>query len=214
MGNKEKKMLTKGKVKELGFTDAMIRDLLPEPEEKPNPWYRSSAPMLLWDEAAVTEAMESEEFKTRRETADRRKASAAKGVAKRREQTSRMFDDCISQIEVEVIPIKDLRRLAIEAKRRAYEAHGRLDSRPEEADRETQQRWMVNYIRHNLTRYDADLYAGKGMVGIGEEYERYKAAVHDAIAKAYPSLKEECERQLAPIPLWMLDQSKKKAESN
>lgn len=202
-------MLTKGKIKEMGFTDAMIRDLLPEPEERPNPRYRSSAPMLLWDEAAVTEVIKSEEFESRRKAADRRKASAAKGAAKRRQQTSKMFDDLISRIEVQVIPIKDLRHLAIESKQIAYEVRGEFDRRPEKADEETQQRWMVNYARHNLTRYDADLYAGKGTVGIGEEYERYKAAVLGAIAEAYPDLKNECGRQLIPVPYRMLVQSQK-----
>ena len=34
-------------------------------------------------------------------------------------------------------------------------------------------RWMVNFIRHNLTEYDDVLYDAKGKVGIGDEYIRY-----------------------------------------
>lgn len=53
----------------------------------------------------------------------------------------------------------------------------------------------MNHIRHELTDYDADLYEGKGQVDIGEEYARYRGAVLDAIAVAYPMLAIECGRQ-------------------
>lgn len=53
----------------------------------------------------------------------------------------------------------------------------------------------MNHIRHELTGYDADLYEGKGRVGIGEECARYRGAVLDAGAVAHPLLAIECGRQ-------------------
>ena len=55
---------------------------------------------------------------------------------------------------------------------------------------------MVNHIRHNLTAYDEELYEMKGKVGIGEAYILYKRKVLEAIAVAYPYLKEEVTRQI------------------
>ena len=67
-----------------------------------------------------------------------------------------------------------------------------------DADEQTKQRWAVNYIRHSLTTYDADLYENKGRVGKDEAYQMYRSAVLDKIAEAYPFLAEECARQEYP----------------
>ena len=53
-------MLAKSKVKELGFSDKLIDELLPEPVLRPNPHHVSGPPMSLWKEADVEQAMETE----------------------------------------------------------------------------------------------------------------------------------------------------------
>ena len=54
---------------------------------------------------------------------------------------------------------------------------------------------MVNYIRLNLTSYDAVLYEMSGRVGCHDEYKRYKNAVLDKISSVYPYLSKECSVQ-------------------
>lgn len=60
MGNK----LTKKQVYELGFSDTMIRKLLPPPEIVPNPRYKGNNDnvMKLWDEARVKAVMHTQRF--------------------------------------------------------------------------------------------------------------------------------------------------------
>jgi hypothetical protein len=57
------------------------------------------------------------------------------------------------------------------------------------------QRICVNYLRHEKTTYEDHLYEIHGRVGVLEAYFSIKDKVLDAIAKAYPWLVEECNRQ-------------------
>ncbi len=63
------------------------------------------------------------------------------------------------------------------------------DSDPRTAPDEVILRWMVNFIRHNLTRYDTKLDLWKGKTGISTEYPRFRNGVLSKIA-------EECRRQM------------------
>ena len=50
-------MLTMAQLRERGWTPAMVRDLLGEPDElRRNPVYRSAAPMRLWAAGRMTVA--------------------------------------------------------------------------------------------------------------------------------------------------------------
>lgn len=64
---------------------------------------------------------------------------------------------------------------------------------------ETMQRWIVNYIRHQLTLYDGVLRGFKGNAGTDEASSRFKNALLDQIAKYYPAYKDECERQKVEV---------------
>lgn len=55
---------------------------------------------------------------------------------------------------------------------------------------------MVNFVRHELTDYDYELYEMSGRTGIGEVHRLYHDAVLSEIAKAYPFLEGECKRQM------------------
>lgn len=72
-------------LKERGWTEAMIRDLLGEPDDTAdNPHYKSAAPRRLWRLRKVEAAEAGPEFAARRERAERQSASAAKGVVTKR----------------------------------------------------------------------------------------------------------------------------------
>jgi hypothetical protein len=68
-------------LKERGWTEAMIRDLLGEPDlHVDNPNYKSAAPMRLWRLQKV-EAIEAlPEFAARKERAERQRTAAGKAV--------------------------------------------------------------------------------------------------------------------------------------
>lgn len=94
-----------------------------------------------------------------------------------------------------------LRKAALTAKQNCYDyiaaerGGGLYDNVAADGDEETIRRWIVNYIRHELTDYDYDLYHTKGRTGCHEQYGRYRDAVLDKIAEAYPNYAEECQRQ-------------------
>jgi hypothetical protein len=71
-------------LRERGWTEAMIRDLLGAPAlTVDNPHYTSAAPMRLWRLQAVEAIEASPEFAGRRERAARQCAGAAKAAATR-----------------------------------------------------------------------------------------------------------------------------------
>jgi hypothetical protein len=56
-------------------------------------------------------------------------------------------------------------------------------------------RITVNYIRHELTNYDAMFAALKGQIGRDDAIDLVRDRVLDLIAEAYPDLATECRRQ-------------------
>ena len=186
-------------LKALGFTPKMIEALLPEPLLRPNPMYRSAAPMKLWLVEDVNKVIDSEEFIMMREASASRRKSAAKAIKTKRDKLHKEVEEKIKSIEVEKIKMKDLKERALRHKQRWYnyvaEMRGTWSDSVHDADKDTVKRWMVNYVRHNLTRYDSDLYDMSNRVGCREEYKNYKFAVLDKIAETYPRLKKACEAQ-------------------
>lgn len=187
----------KTELKDLGFTESMINALLPEPTLRPNPFYRSGSPMRLYPKDVVDSVIESPEFKVDLEKSKARRSSAMRAVKTKREKTKRDVDEAISRIKVRCPKGMRTRDGALAAGVRHKE---RLDASRGEfgdyrnADDETRERWTVNYIRHELTDYESELFDMAGKVGCGEEYWRYKKAVLDAISESYPFLADACER--------------------
>lgn len=57
-------------------------------------------------------------------------------------------------------------------------------------------RWVVNYIRHNLISYDEALENLWGKVGKEDAYVNFKNAILERIAQAYPKYADECKNQM------------------
>lgn len=205
MGKKksnEPKMLSKKAIKELGWTDKMIKELLPEPKEVTNPIFKSAKPMKLWKESTVLKVMKTDEYKKMKEKLDKRRKSAKKAVETKKNKLKKQVEKAIKEIRIKVLEEDELRKVTIKEKQKWYDyqmmmREGCCDILSAKyADEETMRRWMVNYIRHNLTEYDVELFRMSGKVGCREEYRRYKKAIMIKISKAYPYLKDECERQI------------------
>lgn len=107
---------------------------------------------------------------------------------------TRAYEKDLEKISVKRIPLDRLRTLALDDKQDWYDLN--LSERfAYDADENTVRRWMVHYVRHNMTMYDNLLIDWKGLVDIRQMYVSLHSQVLDKIAKVYPELREECERQ-------------------
>ena len=196
----KKTYYTQTEVIGLGFTKGMIEELLPTPLLKPNPKYKSASPMKLWECNVVDAVIKTDKFAEYREKSQKRRAGAQKAVHTKKLKLREEIDCQIEKIAVKKIKDDALMSRTIQEKQDWYDYQDDLRGNWEgraaaDADYKTQMRWMVNYVRHNLTSYDNVLYDMSGKVGCHEEYHRYKEAVLDKIAETYPLLAEECEDQ-------------------
>lgn len=182
-------------LKEFGFTTKMIETMLSEPVLKDNPHYRCAAPMKLWLITEVDAVMQTDEFKKAVAKRESRRQGAAKAVETKRAKLHAEIETKIQKIKVEVLPMSQLRDEAIADRQAWYDMDWENDCDAASADEPTIKRWMVNYVRHNLTSYDDVLYRMSGKVGCHNEYLTYKFTVLDKIAEAYPKLKQECNQQ-------------------
>lgn len=193
---KDEKMITQSAVLSMGFTKSMIDKLLPAPTLKQNPHYKSSAPMKLWEESVVLSAMETEAFREASAKAERRKAAASKGIDTKRKNAETLAEELIAAIRVQRIELPELERLTLDAQQRWYDFRGRGEI--EFPDRETVDRWMVNYIRHELCEYDDSLYTLFCPGKMADKYKLYPKIKRETLAKiaqVYPELAEECKAQ-------------------
>lgn len=188
------RLISQSTVLDMGFTKSMIEILLPVPVLKPNPRYRSSAPMKLYRIEDVSAAMETEAYRVASEKAEARRSSAEKAVETKRQKGEALIDTIVEELVVERIDIKELERIVLREKEERAAERGDYLHR---LDDETVARWMVNYVRHNLCQYDDGLMALVGKVGKDALYVRLKEGTLRKIAQVYPELKDECMRQAA-----------------
>lgn len=133
--------------------------------------------------------------------ADRKQREHAEAERRRiaeRQLTREQVDRAMDAVQVRLIEDDaELVRRALDNERRILESHSRRSWGLERAGEETIQRWVVNYIRHELTDYDEFLYEMRGHEGFHrEQYYRYQHAVLSRIGTVYPKYAAECRRQL------------------
>lgn len=191
--------LTQSEILELGWTKSMIGKYLPDPTLKPNPRYKKAAPMKLWNRQDVLDAMDSEVFKAAMEKASKRKAAAEKACATKAKKTVEEMTAVGNGLKIKIIPDENLRHRTLQAKQNWEREHGNFAYIPFDITPETMERWIVNYIRHNLVKYDTALERLYGKCGRYEAYPEFKRIVLEKIAAAYPKYTEECKRQIGQI---------------
>lgn len=192
----ENSKITLSTVKSYGFTDKLIRELLPEPELVVNPHYRSGPKMKLWDVNVVESAMKTEIFAVEMEKRNKRKESAKKAVQTKTSRLQLQVDEFIKSVRISRVSIEKLRFAAIRDKQRWYDSNGIYDKFAEYADDATVKRWMVNYIRHNMVEYDQEIDDMKGKTGKSLLYFELHNGVLHKISEVYPELEDECLRQI------------------
>ncbi|WP_187281365.1 hypothetical protein [Nonomuraea sp. C10] len=193
---------TVAKLRERGWSPAMIRALLGPPDRlASNPMFRSAAPMPLYETERVLIAEESEAFAGLRDRAERRSRAALLAADRRRDETLRRIARV--PITVPVVGWDVLTRQAVAHRNRldAERAWDRPDhipapAREGEVDEPTLQRWVVNYLRHELTAYNSELEGLFGRVGQAAGMRLLRQRIYEAIPRVYPRLTDECRRQL------------------
>lgn len=180
----KEQLISQTTVLSMGFTKSMIDKLLPPPILKRNPHYASSSPMKLWRDDDVRSVMGSQEFQTMAAKAAERKAAAAKAVETKRKNAEGIADNLIASIHVTRWDIPVLEKATLNAKQEWFLEHGNVDMVPPNA--ETLERWMVNFVRHNLCEYDDKLIDLFGLVGKEALYQRLKTETLAKIAEVYP----------------------------
>ena len=191
----EIKYYTYSNLLKMGFTKKLIEEHLHEPLLKDNPHYRMGPKMKLYLAKNVKKFMKTDIFLNYQESRKNRVNAAIKNSSKRREENYRYIDDEISQITVKRVSLDVLERLTLEAK-----SNWLLWTRDDfygfdDLSDETLARWMINYIRHNLTNYDEILDNIKGKFGVEEAYIKYKKILMLKIKEVYPELFIETKEQ-------------------
>lgn len=187
---------------ESGWTKTLIKNFLPAPELKDNPIYRSAPKMKIWRREDVEKAMKSKDYQEAKAKADKRRKASQKAIDTKNAKLEIWIQEKLSAVQIKVIAYEDLRRRTISAKQNWYNYQTDLRNNFEyrntamDADDGTIKRWMVNFVRHNLTKYDETLFQMRGKVGKKEKYLQYRDGVLSKIAEAYPYLANECQRQI------------------
>lgn len=189
------KKLTQADILERGWTKGMIGRLLPEPTLARNKYCRQH-PIKLWEERVVEEIEKTKEFREATEKVKNLRSGGYKAASTRREALEKDFEAAKQAISIPLIEDATLRQWVCQSKREYNVERGWFESHPEDAPEETMQRWVVNFIRHNLVSYDYTLYVNKGRVGIKECYTDYKNTILMKIAEVYPQYADECKRQM------------------
>lgn len=191
-------MITQSTVLEMGWTKTLIKRLLPAPVEKKNRMYPHSAPYKLYEKTVVLATMETDAFKEAMAKVEKRRESACLAVATKTKHLTDEIMEGVRSFDIQVIPDDELRARTLQAKRDWYIDHEQYENiYVEDADEATIQRWVVNYIRHELVIfYDRNLGCLEGKVGKYDAYETYKTEILRMIAEKYPKYANECDRQI------------------
>lgn len=181
-------------LRERGWTPALIRDLLGEPDKLArNPYYRSAAPMRLYAAPRVEAAEASPAFHDMRAKAERRSRAAQAAAETRR--AALLAEVARMTVTVRPMPFDRL----MEAGVRHWENSAppwRDEFRDGSgADEATRSRWACNLARHHRCEYDRVLEEVAGKVGVAEAVQMIRAKVYAAIAREWPQLADECRRQ-------------------
>lgn len=187
--------LNKTKLKARGWTDSLISKLLGAPDEtRRNPYYLSSPPQQLFLRRRVEAIEATAEFQDALEVTQKRRQAAKAAAEKRRERTL----DAAEAIDI-VVPKLERDKL-IDRACKAYNGRKLFEndfvSADSTSDQEFLDRICVNYIRHELTKYDSDMTSMQNLVGAAEARDIIREQVYYEISYVYPYLAKECRRQL------------------
>jgi hypothetical protein len=151
--------------------------------------------MGLWPMARVAAAEADPAFALRTAWALRRSTASAAAAERKRQELLQT----VASVPLRV-PVMSRERLIRKACASYNDFNaGRLDhiTATPDSDPTFLDRIAVNYLRHHLSSYEAQLAALFGKTGRAPAADLIRERVFDAIGCAYPELAGECDRQLA-----------------
>ncbi len=179
-----------------GWTRTNVKNFADPPDlTKRNPHYRSASPTRLYRTSRIEEVEQREDVQAALKRGQLRSERAT--LVSERTRLSGLMKARAFSCTVPEIPQEQLKSLAIEhynsrLKLLGGENYVFLDH----VDPTVLNRITVNYVRHELSRYDNELSSIKGKVGRHEIHAWIKRRVLEEIARVYPYLNVECERQM------------------
>lgn len=190
------KMITKSAILKRGWTEALIAELLGEADEKRvNPHHKSGPPMQLWREARVEASEKSAAFKKFQRDAVPRRDAAKKSLETKAKKLQAYIDGLVVEV-----PWMDEASLIQKAVKHFNDSprseRGDFNLADVNSDPAFLQRICVNFLRHAMTDYEERLNEVHGRVGGRDAYVEIKLKVLEAIGEKYPSLSQECDRQM------------------
>lgn len=183
-------MYTLTQMKQMGFTDSIIKTLNIIPTEiKPNPHNKKNF-MKLYSEEYIDTILKSSEFVNLVGKNINRRLGALKSTTTKVERLMRDIDN----LNITIKRIEKLELLALHQYNEYNITQLRLANVKD--DVRFLDRLCVNYIRHELTNYDNSLDFTVGKVGKYKAFNRINEKIYTRIKEVYPQYSEECDRQL------------------
>jgi len=194
---------TKTQLKERGWTETAITEFLGQPDtNSPNRMSRGAAPICLYDTVRVEEVEQSEEYQIWAAKSAVRKARSKASAERSRERLLESLESWQPSFPVgDNTTLDDVIAAACDSynERLLLFPRGRDDERSDASPRSDEKflrRITVNYLRHNVSDYEAMLKSLHGKVGINDAVDLVRERVYDAIADRFPDLAGECQVQM------------------
>lgn len=192
--NKVPENFSVSELKARGWTRTLIERFMPEADAtRPNPLFRSAAPMRLYCRQRVVALEATEEFFLARRASEFRQNAAKKAVATKTALTLKLAREL--PVTVHRMSLEKLLKRAVAH----YEAHHdylrSAQCEPWGKEDAFRDRICVNYLRHHATQYHENLDRVAGKVGIARAYLVLWQRIGQEIKAKYPLLAQEFERQ-------------------
>ena len=187
-------------MKERGWTPSMVKKIVDIPPTEFKGMY-AKQPQKCYPKEYIEKLEQSELFtELKLKAAGRQVAMKAVADAKRSDNIAK-FSARVDSVKIPALTEDELKSRTIKSKQRWYSYQSELRCEADDGidiehlPANVLHRWEVNYIRHELTRYEKLLDQIRGLVGTRDIYTVIKGEILDKIATAYPWLKDECDRQ-------------------
>jgi len=153
--------------------------------------YRNAPSMSLYKLSRIEEIENGEEYKEYLEKIKNRREGAKKANTTKLNKLL----EYVENIKITLPKISKEKLVKNACKNYNDWNYDKEEKATKDSDRLFLDRICVNYLRHQLTEYEEELDNIFGKVGTYMGYEMIRDKVFSKIAKNYPWLKEECERQ-------------------
>jgi hypothetical protein len=192
----EPEFLTASKLKERGWTDALIRKFLGMPDNyAANFVYPGGAPVRLYRLDRISTIEGSEEFRQAQEQSAKRRTASGKALDTKRAAALKWIDS-LDGPKLPPAPRAEITRLAIDwfNEVHAWRGDGGRWFTGNESEKQLAA-VVVDYVLHQLTDYETKLRRAVGKLPHADDLAVIRAKILAAIGAVFPWLASECARR-------------------